>query len=104
MYYSDRIWVVGRTIFTQFSILLRDLRRATRLETKVSVFDLGPRSTVQSQLHDFWIHVISLDGFLSESVAKCGRGGGGARGGGAEQQPPPPAGRHSNRKRQVSVS
>jgi hypothetical protein len=35
---------LGGTIFTQFSILLRDLRRATRLEAKVSVFDLGPRS------------------------------------------------------------
>jgi hypothetical protein len=45
--------VVGGTIFTQFSIILRDLRGATRLEAKVSVFDLGPRSTVQSQLHDF---------------------------------------------------
>ncbi len=55
---------------------LRDLRKATRLETKVSVFDLGPRSTVQSQLHDFWVHIIVLDSFSSGSVAKCGRRGG----------------------------
>jgi len=92
MYYSDRIWVVGRTIFTQFSILLRDLRRATRLEAKVSVFDLGPRSTVQSQLHDFWVRIIVLV-FLSGSVAKMRTEGGGrggatatATGGQAQQQ------------------
>jgi len=97
--------VVGGTIFfTQFYIFLRDLRGATRLETKVSVFDLGPRSTVQSQLHDFWVRIIVLV-FLSGSVAKMRtEGGGGAQGGGAAQQLPLPAGRHSNRKRQVSVS
>ncbi len=69
MYYSDRI-------FTQFSILLRDLRRATRLEAKVSVFDLGPRSTVQSQLHNFWVRIIVLV-FLSGSMAKMRTEGGG---------------------------
>ncbi len=63
--------MVRGTIFVQFFIFLRDLRRATRLEAKASVFDLGPRSTVQSHLHDFWVHVISLDGFLSGGVAKC---------------------------------
>jgi hypothetical protein len=68
--------VVGGTIFTKFSILLRDLRRATMLEAKVSVFDLGPRSTVQSQLHDFWVRIIVLV-FLSGSVAKMRTEGGG---------------------------
>jgi hypothetical protein len=59
-------WLGGQFLHSLF-IFLRDLRGATRLEAKVSVFDLGPspRSTVQSQLHDF-----SLDGFLS---GKCGK-------------------------------
>jgi hypothetical protein len=45
-------WLGGQFFYTVLHFL-RDLRGATRLETKVSVFDLGPRSTVQSQLHDF---------------------------------------------------
>jgi hypothetical protein len=56
--YKDSVWVVRGTIFAQFFIFLRDLRSATRLEAGASVFDLGPRSTVQSQLHDFWVHMV----------------------------------------------
>ncbi len=32
---------------------LGDLRGATRLEARAAVFGLGPRSTIQAQLHDF---------------------------------------------------
>jgi hypothetical protein len=70
----------GDKFGTVFLFFLLDLRRATRIEAGASVFDLGPRSTVQSQLHDFWVHVILLNGILSGSVAKCGRGGWHARG------------------------
>jgi hypothetical protein len=78
---------VRGTIVAQFFHFFARFEKANcRLQAGAYVFDLGPRSTVQSQLHDFWVHVILLDGFLSGSVAKCGRGGGGAQGGGAAQQ------------------
>jgi hypothetical protein len=39
---------------------LGDLRRATRLEAGASVFDLGPRSTVQAQLHGILLCLIRM--------------------------------------------